>query len=289
MLQLAVPLVEEDIARGRIKEVYEDIKATMRVPFVPTSFRAFAAYPEYLELVWAHVKPNVGTAAFEEWAAGIRHHSDADASHRFRVSDHVNILLQRGTPYETIHDIRDTVEVFHYLDPRLLILLAGLVESQEKQAPVGNLDPTPREVRRVDVPSFLFVPVRLVRPELAPHRVRRLLNDIKAAMQMPVVPGLYRALAAWPDYLELAWKEVKPALSTRPYGETCAELREIASRAAYELPSPLRIDDDTLVQAGLEADLREIRQLNQLFADLLPRLILNTSILWKGLREGVLP
>ena len=52
----AIAMVPESEATGRVKAVYEEIKATLGVDFVPNIYRVMAPKPEYLEANWAKVR-----------------------------------------------------------------------------------------------------------------------------------------------------------------------------------------------------------------------------------------
>ncbi len=49
-------MIPEDEATGRVKEVYEDIKQTLGIAFVPNLYRVMAGKPAYLEANWQKVK-----------------------------------------------------------------------------------------------------------------------------------------------------------------------------------------------------------------------------------------
>ena len=51
-----VELVTEQQATGKVKEIYEDIKASMDWEFVPQTFQLIAHNPERLESYWNHYK-----------------------------------------------------------------------------------------------------------------------------------------------------------------------------------------------------------------------------------------
>jgi len=51
-----VPLVEESQATGRVREIYEDIKATKEIDFVPNFWKTLAHHPPLLEQTWTHLK-----------------------------------------------------------------------------------------------------------------------------------------------------------------------------------------------------------------------------------------
>lgn len=51
-----VRLVQEDEAQGLIKEIYEDIKATKQIDFVPNFWKTLASHPPLLEQTWLRLK-----------------------------------------------------------------------------------------------------------------------------------------------------------------------------------------------------------------------------------------
>ncbi len=51
-----VKLITEEEATGRVKEIYEDIKKTYGMPFVPNAYKAMAVYPELLDAQWRKIK-----------------------------------------------------------------------------------------------------------------------------------------------------------------------------------------------------------------------------------------
>ncbi len=51
-----VPLVADDTATGKVREVFDDIKRTKNIPFVPNFWRVLATNPEQLEQVWTRLK-----------------------------------------------------------------------------------------------------------------------------------------------------------------------------------------------------------------------------------------
>ena len=60
-----IRLMEESEATGRIKEIFEEIKGTLGVPFVPQLFRALALRADQLESVWAQVRNLFGSGALD--------------------------------------------------------------------------------------------------------------------------------------------------------------------------------------------------------------------------------
>jgi alkylhydroperoxidase family enzyme len=48
----SVKLISEDEATGKVKDLYEEIKAKLGTDFVPNLCRAMASNPDYLEANW---------------------------------------------------------------------------------------------------------------------------------------------------------------------------------------------------------------------------------------------
>jgi len=56
MRQATVRLVEENAAGGKVREIFDDIKRTKGIDFVPNFWRALATSPDQLDLVWRQLK-----------------------------------------------------------------------------------------------------------------------------------------------------------------------------------------------------------------------------------------
>ncbi len=52
----SIKKVSEEEAMGRVKELYEEIKAQLGIDFVPNLYKVMAAKPGYLEANWNKVK-----------------------------------------------------------------------------------------------------------------------------------------------------------------------------------------------------------------------------------------
>ncbi len=52
----SVNMISEEQATGRVKEIYDDIKAQLGIDFVPNLYTVMAAKPQYLAANWNKVK-----------------------------------------------------------------------------------------------------------------------------------------------------------------------------------------------------------------------------------------
>ena len=60
-----IRIMEESEATGRVKEIFDEIKAVLQLPFVPEIFRALGSHPGQLEAVWAQVKGLYGPGSLD--------------------------------------------------------------------------------------------------------------------------------------------------------------------------------------------------------------------------------
>ncbi|UCD63975.1 MAG: carboxymuconolactone decarboxylase family protein [Candidatus Zixiibacteriota bacterium] len=52
----SIKMISEAEATGKTRSIYEDIKATLGIDFVPNMYRAMAVKPDFLEANWNKVK-----------------------------------------------------------------------------------------------------------------------------------------------------------------------------------------------------------------------------------------
>jgi len=56
----SVKVVEEKDATRKVIKIYEEIKTTLGIDFVPNMYKALAVNPDYLELTWRKVQAVMG-------------------------------------------------------------------------------------------------------------------------------------------------------------------------------------------------------------------------------------
>jgi hypothetical protein len=238
--------VPEQEATGKIKSIYDDLKSSMRVPIVDSSFRLLAGYPYFFETAWQQLKPNVLTVYFEERADDLR-------------SRAVEGTARLGAPPRPGADASDVLKVFHYLDSKLLLamlsmrgavggqypLLQTLSSAQKRQIPPGIPANAP-EIQEVDSDG-------------ADDHIRAIFDDVRR-VDLGLVKSDYRALAKWPDYLGWAWQSLKPVMGSGEYASLRRALRRTAEAALVALPFRLELSPHTLRSCGLaEADIDAVR------------------------------
>src|SRR4029077_18798935 len=110
-------------------EINDDIKATLRVSVVPMPFRLWSKNPPLLELLWSRLKPNLETRYIEYAADRIRKQAVRMVSmHRVAHGIHADDIS-----LFTIQKSRLVVNVHHYINPKISIMVSALVEALQNR------------------------------------------------------------------------------------------------------------------------------------------------------------
>jgi len=118
-----IRLMEESEATGKVKEIFEDIKATFGIPFVPDLFRAFGRKPDQLQAVWMQVKGLFGSGTLDVKTKVLAALAVAAAQRcRYFVTIHAMALKRLGATDEEIGELLETAS----LSTALNTLVSGL-------------------------------------------------------------------------------------------------------------------------------------------------------------------
>jgi len=233
------PELSEEDATGKLKSIYDEIKMGLRVPSVPRLFRLLAAeYPDYLQVAWSSLKPNVRTVFFEERVNDIR--GFAEGSVPFGGADSSSPAAFAGA-FLTLHQ----------LSPALFLSVAALrsallgpqpklqeLASREKQQ---SVTPMPADLQTLPIaaPSDLIA------------QAQALLHDENTGLVDLVRLTDFGALAAVPEMSPAAWSALQALLGSGEYRESRLALRRMAEGAISSLPFRLDAQPHTLRHCGL--------------------------------------
>jgi hypothetical protein len=241
-----IETVEEGQSNGLVRKVYYEIERLLGVPFVPAFFRALATRPELLASVWDAVRPSVDSQAFTYLSGRIRRQAEALAEATFELVDLYAWMRDHDFDRENTRRVLYALEVFHYVNPRLLLVTGSL-----KMAFDGIHDPRISR-RRASPPSsiepeFPTAPHRVMM-EQAPEIVREGYLDIVEMLRAGIVPDDFQVLGNWPDLLHKAWSEIKPGMHSTTFIEETRALSAFAIELAQELPHAVQhppLDEET--------------------------------------------
>jgi hypothetical protein len=238
-------------AGDEIRELYEDVRARLRVPFVNFIFRVLANYPAYLSFAWDRLAPHLLTSEFERAADDLRLRSlpepvpGAESVDREALGD--------------IGSIRDFTDTIHYVLPKLLLVVSAFDEGLGGSS--GGAGSAENSIEPGVAEGAVSMP--MVSPEEARGDLRRVFEEIRDSHGHPGVASYYRGIAQWPGFLAAAWERVGPLVGSPTYEERKRDLLERARDAVLALPLPER---EEAVRAGVEeAALEELRSILAVF------------------------
>lgn len=222
----------------------EEIRLTLRCPFRPSVLGRLAEADGYLEYVWPSLRASVETAGFLGSALYMGDMALDTVEEVYEPLLTVDALRAYGVSAVDLKQIGSVVDVFHYVQPQLLLLLAALAEAfgRDRVGGQGRVEPRPvtrREQRHMETA------VVLASPEVD------VLFAVREALGLDETPDLYRAMAVWPRYLEAAWGELQHLVTYPEFRRRGRGLYYYARSGARFLAEPLAGNPAALRAAGL--------------------------------------
>ena len=238
------PQVDHADATGELKEVYDDIQATLRVPWVAFACRVIATVPGYLPLAWRAAQPNFATRYAERAVDALRERSLLPGSN---PPDLRPKLRELGWDDTRIDALRRAVDAFNYGNPKYLLLLTAWYEAFHNR-PSGGAELSQEDA--APIPRGLpegVAPLQLVDPNTASPEVQALL---KRATDLHFHHGAasdFRVLANWPDAFRLALDGVlEPVVRTEEYDAVARALLVQARDSIRGFPAPAGVSQDEI-------------------------------------------
>ena len=278
------PLPEYE-ARGELAARYADMKAVLQVPWMGVVTMAYAHYPSFFEELWRGLQPLCASRPFVDAVGELRNFCEQNVL-ELKPPPLAERLAACGYGGREIDNIRAIIEIFsHGNFPYLMIatltralLLGGGFG--------GDGDPAPTfEGRHAPDVSQPFL---LIERHHADAPTRAVYDDIMTTLGLPFVNTDSRALARWPSYFALAWRDLKPSAVTSAHKALANQVYQRALELAGGLPNPGRLTAAALKKAAQEdAPLAEIRPVTELFHYLLPELVVNVAFFRAQLHSGV--
>ncbi|MXZ46256.1 MAG: hypothetical protein F4Z08_04570 [Chloroflexi bacterium] len=222
-----------------------EIAAGLRTSLVPSVVRQLADIEGFLPAIWPQLAPSVDTAGF---LGSALYMADMALDAVEEVYDEPTLsresLLAGALSEADLEQVIAVLDVFHWLQPQLLLLLAALAEAHEAPSVGGQGRPEPREPSEREQ-AHQATPVELAPPDAG------LLPEVPAELQLDAPPDLYRAIAVWPGYFEAVWDELQHLVAYPLFRQRGRALYFYARSSSRFLAVPLRADEAALREAGM--------------------------------------
>jgi hypothetical protein len=230
------PQIDHDQVTGELKEVYDDIHNTLRLPWVAFGIRVVSQFPAYVPAAWAALKPQISTAYAEAGADLVRQASIIPGP---PPPDPRPKLRAAGWTEQQILDLQVVLDALNYGNPKYLILITAWNEAWHERAagsPENTLSAADAKLLPYGLPDGIDK-FNLLDPDLVPNHVQELLRTVRDLSLHHGPASDYRVLAAWPDYLEIAIEDgLAPVALTPEYDATSYRIRKIARDHVARFP-----------------------------------------------------
>jgi hypothetical protein len=221
--------VAESDATGEIAEIYADIRTTLRVPIVNLVWRYLAATPGALRSCWQIVRPLYADGYCERAAQLLE--TDYQPPELGVIDQSALDLGVTEVDQATVHRILATYVRANPLNlVALSVLLLHLLEIDAAE----SLNIVPIRAG-VGVDGELPVIPNAADLEPAVSSTVERLDNLGRQRGDNVTPSVFRHLAYWPGFLELAHDRLAPVAATDSFTATVAQCSERAARVAASL------------------------------------------------------
>jgi hypothetical protein len=202
-----IRVVEENEVSAGVRRIYDDVRVSFNVPFVPAIFKLAANTPDYLVAMWDDLAPVVRSREFQ--AAGAA------------LEEYLHSLVIRGGWH--FHDQRETlaaqrfshgdvellglaISTFSRSLPRLALFLRllqrGYSGGQPGRVTAAKQASATARLTSLNIPS----------EREAALRVWLIYADIRRQGGVRNIPAFFRLLAPYPGYLASVWGDTKKLL-----------------------------------------------------------------------------
>lgn len=222
----------------------EEVRVALRSPVVPTEITRLAGAGDYLRVVWPRIRGVTETAGF---LGSALYMTDMALDAVEEVYEPVLTrpdLLGAGATDDELRDLAEVIDIFHYVQPQVLLICAALAEAMGRESVGGYGKPDPREPSEREA-RHLTATMTLAEDDTPP------LPEVTKALGLSKPPDLYRAAAAFPTYLRPAWEELQHLAAYPDFRRRGRGLYFYARSGARFFPEPLHADEAALHEAGL--------------------------------------
>ncbi len=243
-----------------LKPVFDDIKDTLHVTYVPDLFRTLARHPVFLEGAWHDMKRSIRGADFEKRADDLRLEG-ASISDRLGRDILDDITLETLGKY-TMLDVYDELSVMFYVYPKQVLLS---VQLNDMFNPRNRMPPQMRYEDASGVYSdewkraVAHTRVKMIHDAGNDNNeeLSRTLANVKAHLELEFLPDPFRLAARWPNFLIGCWRVVRDQMNSAKFPGLVKHYYAVARDLSYE--HPITIDLERITDMGVtEGDLASV-------------------------------
>ncbi len=263
-------LVSEAKAPPRTGEIFDEVRHSLGVPAVPLLYRAYATYPEFLEVHWQTFRPAVQSRQFFSLSTRLAAESYTRVHNYFNVGG----VASGEAPCNGSAGISlsQALDYYQYLDPLLLLIASAQMQAFDGPVGDGHIAPEPAQ-------HSTFAPSpRLLEDYEASPPIHRIWDERRRLLDLAFISDEHRAMARWPGFYQEYGRALQEWMRSPLFTDCQYRIGESASGLARELPAKMETGVQQLVEAGLcDEEAASIVHINGAFCQAYSGLILDIT------------
>ena len=261
---------EEHEVAPEVRRIYEDVRASFDLPFVPTMFKLAAAAPEYLKLMWDDLGPVARSREFQTAAKAMEEFARSlVVTGGWHFADQEPVLARLKFSYNDIEQLAAIAATFARAAARSA-LFARLMQKGYSGGQHGRVS-NGRQASALSRMITLHVP----NESDASLRAWLLYSDIKRTLGTKEVLSLFRVLSPFPAYLASVWLDCKKILADPAFMNAREEVGKRALGLLVGIPVK---DHRTIGKQIVPENWRDIEEMVDRFARVAPQFTLLGTI-----------
>jgi len=256
--------------------LYDDVRDTLQIWWVPAVFDALGEVSGYLRLAWEQLKPSLETAQFARLAERAQKDALAAIQSLYLPSYDAGGVWQAGVPFDNQAEIRTALAALLFEQSQTLLATKALRLAIENDPPGGE--------RRISWPrpstTWALQPIPLVDERSVGERERRVFRAARQSLTLPWVPLSLLLLARWPRYLRLAWNDLTTVFREPEFAAAQTEMIEQSAAFCDLFPTKVDATPDYLERHGQSHfEIARAREILLAYDRLMPADLLLTACL----------
>ena len=233
-----------------------------RSKWIPSLFNQLETdAPNYLTYIWPTVMKSIDTQGFLGSALYMADMALDACELVYEPQTSRSDLVSHGMTNTDIHELEAVLDLFHYVQPQVLLIGAALAEAFNREQIGGQGSVQVRELSDREK-NHLNVEVKM---DDADHSF---FSNIIDVLQLKKAPDLYRALGKWQSAVDIFWDELQHLATYPDFRRRGRALYYYARAGSKFLAVPLNADIPSLKKIGISDE--EIMRAQQIVNDNVP-------------------
>ncbi len=268
--------IPEYLADEELKQIYNETKKHLQVPWMGVVTMAFAHYPLFFKTLWNGIKEILSSQEFVFACRELRDFTE-ELVKELEPKLILNELEKKGYAKQEIESILEINEIFsHGNMPYIIIASIARLLLEGNEISVKSNYNKFKEWHGPSKGKKLI----LLEQHHVDEETFNTFESIKSTINLPFLNTDYRAFARWPTYFNHAWTGLKNKIQTTLYEKQVSLVHDFAIEKALSLPNPASLTSAKLIIACKNTNqYEEIKEVVSLFQWLLPGLATNVSYL----------